>query len=156
MEGVYGYGREIGDERLFYCRGGYVLRGDTNNLRCLESGKWSDPLPTCEAVVHHVSSCANVSCESWQRCEATGPNTTVCGCINPASCLTSGPTVCGTNGDYYRSECHLKAHACLQDLQLDIAENDHGCINGVPDEGLAIQPTADDSPVVFSSFSSFD
>ncbi|XP_030834246.1 complement related-short precursor [Strongylocentrotus purpuratus] len=157
MEGVYGYGREIQDERIFYCRTGYVLRGDTNNLRCLETGVWSDPLPTCEAVVHQVSPCASVRCESWQRCEATGPNTTICGCINPASCLTSGPTVCGTNGDYYRSECHLKAHACLHDLQLDIAETHHGCIYGVPDEDQpTIRPTPDDSPVVSSSFSSFE
>eukprot|EP00057_Strongylocentrotus_purpuratus_P008659 XP_011663133.1 PREDICTED: CUB and sushi domain-containing protein 1-like isoform X2 [Strongylocentrotus purpuratus] len=41
-------GRNIGDERIFNCVEGYVLRGDTNNLRCLESGVWSDPLPTCE------------------------------------------------------------------------------------------------------------
>nr|NP_001001477.1 complement related-short precursor [Strongylocentrotus purpuratus]AAR87483.1 complement related-short precursor [Strongylocentrotus purpuratus] len=157
MEGVYGYGRDIlRDERIFYCKEGYVLRGDTNNLRCLESGVWSDPLPTCEAVVHQVSPCASVRCESWQRCEVTGPNTTVCGCINPTSCLTSGPTVCGTNGDYYSSECHLRAYACLHDLQLDIAENDYGCINGAPDEDQpTIQLTADESPVAYSS-SSFD
>eukprot|EP00057_Strongylocentrotus_purpuratus_P023443 XP_011677917.1 PREDICTED: P-selectin [Strongylocentrotus purpuratus] len=52
MEGVYGYGRDSGDERIFHCKEGYVLRGDTNNLRCLESGVWSDPLPTCEGMSH--------------------------------------------------------------------------------------------------------
>ncbi|XP_030834273.1 locomotion-related protein Hikaru genki-like [Strongylocentrotus purpuratus] len=43
-------GRNIGDERIFNCVEGYVLQGDTNNLRCLESGVWSAPLPTCEAA----------------------------------------------------------------------------------------------------------
>ena len=48
MVGVYGSGRNIGDERNFYCRDGFVLTGDTNNLQCLDTGKWSAELPSCE------------------------------------------------------------------------------------------------------------
>ncbi|XP_041470833.1 sushi, von Willebrand factor type A, EGF and pentraxin domain-containing protein 1-like [Lytechinus variegatus] len=48
MEGVYGYGRNIGDIRIFHCQQGYILQGATNSLVCLENGHWSAELPTCE------------------------------------------------------------------------------------------------------------
>nr|XP_054760964.1 uncharacterized protein LOC129267261 [Lytechinus pictus] len=50
MEGVYGYGRNIGDIRIFHCRPGYILQGATNSLICLENGHWSAELPTCEEI----------------------------------------------------------------------------------------------------------
>ena len=50
INGFHNGGSYSLDTRVVYnCQNGYVLRG-SQTLTCMETGEWSDPVPTCEPV----------------------------------------------------------------------------------------------------------
>nr|XP_054760965.1 locomotion-related protein Hikaru genki-like [Lytechinus pictus] len=133
MEGVYGYGRNIGDIRIFHCRPDYILQGATNSLVCLENGHWSAELPTCEEmsvredspvqVPDHIDSPADVTdlSSSWYEDPVYPPNV-----------QTEPP-----------AEPNRPSQPALDDTPLDYSSFDslYASDNGIEETQLSSRPT---------------
>lgn len=46
-----------------------------------------------------------------------------CNCPKADECPKTGPRVCGSNGEDYDNECHLKADACRQNNPIYAVHN---------------------------------
>lgn len=59
--------------------------------------------------------CAGVTCRHGARCEHGR-------CVCPQQCpsKTPGETVCGSDGQTYRSECHMRLAACQRSEDIDV------------------------------------
>ncbi|VBB29084.1 unnamed protein product [Acanthocheilonema viteae] len=64
--------------------------------------------------------CANVRCEFYATCVSDETGSGSCQCPNQCTYDNSG-TICATDGNTYRSECHMRQAACQQQKFIVIA-----------------------------------
>lgn len=74
--------------------------------------------------------CANISCEYYSVCKSQGIGQAGI-CVCPSDCIeedqdvviveSEGKKVCGTDGQTYPSECHMKIAACKKQQYIVVA-----------------------------------
>ncbi|VDN02225.1 unnamed protein product [Thelazia callipaeda] len=73
-------------------------------------------------VAFHGScdSCSNVICPSGQKCQDG-----ICSCSDTCPNANNNSQVCGSDGIFYQSECHLKIASCRKSSTLSIQHPNH-------------------------------
>ncbi|XP_068755938.1 agrin-like [Montipora capricornis] len=62
--------------------------------------------------------CSTVTCQLYAHCVSSNGSAGVCVC--PNGCLSNSSHVCGTDGNTYESECHLRAYSCERKANLSV------------------------------------
>ncbi|XP_022108956.1 sushi, von Willebrand factor type A, EGF and pentraxin domain-containing protein 1-like [Acanthaster planci] len=74
-------------------------------------------------------------CEVWEKCVVESVGQWTCKCIHPRQCedVAGQQEYCGSDGRTYASICKLKATACIQERDIEIASNG-SCAGENPEE----------------------